>query len=109
MDGRIWDAFQVAETMAGPAEQFHRLRSRDDVTVGVLRIPSGGMDLQGAHAQDEVYAVIGGRGILRLGDVDHPVAPGAIVYVPAGVWHRFHGNKEQLVLACVLVPSGRMA
>jgi mannose-6-phosphate isomerase-like protein (cupin superfamily) len=105
MEGRIWDAFQVAETMTGPAQQFHRLHSRGDLTVGVLRILAGGMDLQGTHAQDEVYAVIGGRGILRLGDVDQAIAPGSIVFVPAGVSHRFHGNKEPLVLAYVLVPQ----
>lgn len=109
MQGRIWDAFQVAETMTGPAQQFHRLHGSGELTVGVLRILAGGMDLQGTHAQDEVYAVIGGRGIVRLGDVDHPVAPGSVIYVPAGVPHRFHGNKEQLVLAYVLVPPGQPA
>ncbi len=109
MQGRIWDAFEVAGTMTGPAQQFHRLHSLGDFNVGVLRILPGGMDLQGTHAQDEIYAVVGGRGILRLGDIDHPVAPGSVVYVPAGVSHRFHGNKEPLVLAYVLVPAGSSA
>jgi mannose-6-phosphate isomerase-like protein (cupin superfamily) len=53
-----------------------------------------------------VYAVVSGRGVLRLGDVDHAVAPGSIILVPARVPHRFHGNKELLTLAYVLVPAG---
>ncbi len=109
MQGRIWDAFQVAGTMTGPVQQFHRLHSRGDLTVGVLRILAGGVDLQGTHAQDEIYAVIGGRGILRLGDLDHPVGPGSVIYVPAEMPHRFHGNKEPLILAYVLVPAGPSA
>ncbi len=109
MTGMVWDASQVVETIDRTPQQFHRLLSRPDLTVGVLRVLPGGLDLQGTHNQDEVYAVVGGRGLLRLGDVDHPVAPGSVVFVPAGLPHRFHGNKELLTLAYVLVPAGQTA
>jgi mannose-6-phosphate isomerase-like protein (cupin superfamily) len=104
MDGRVWDAFKVVETIDHSPQQFHRLLDRPDLVVGVLRIRPGGVDLQSAHQQDEVYAVVGGRGILRLGEQDHAVAPGSVVFVPRGIPHRFHGNKELLTLAYVLVP-----
>ncbi|MDR7555760.1 MAG: cupin domain-containing protein [Armatimonadota bacterium] len=104
MDAQVWDAFRVADAMDGPAQQFQRLLGRPDLTVGVLRVLPGGLDLQGTHQQDEVYACVGGRGLVRLGDRDVPVGPGAVIFVPAGVPHRFHGNKEPLVLAYVLVP-----
>ncbi len=105
MDGRVWDASKVVETIDRSPQQFHRLLSRSGLVIGVLRILPGGLDMQGTHDQDEVYAVVGGRGVLRLGDVDHAVAPGSIILVPAGVPHRFHGNKELLTLAYVLVPA----
>lgn len=105
MDGRVWDSAKVVETIDHTPQQLHRLLSRNDLTIGVLRVHSGGMDLQGTHNQDEVYAVVGGKGLLRLGDVDHPVGPGSIIYVPAGLPHRFHGNKELLTLAYVQVPA----
>jgi mannose-6-phosphate isomerase-like protein (cupin superfamily) len=104
VDGRVWDAFKVVETIDRSPQQFHRLLSRPGLAVGVLRVRPGGMDTQGAHDQDEVYAVVGGHGILRLGDSDHPVGPGTIILVPRGLPHRFHGNKELLTLAYVLVP-----
>lgn len=105
MEGRVWHAGQVVDTIDQMPQQFFRLLSRDDLTVGVLRVHPGGLDMQGTHTQDEIYAVVGGRGILRLGDLDHPVAPGSIIFVPAGVAHRFHGNKELLVLAYVMVSA----
>lgn len=106
MEGRVWHASQVAETIDQMPQQFFRLLNRKDLTIGVLRIQPGGLDMQGTHTQDEVYAVVGGRGLLRLGDVDHPVSPGSIVFVPAGLAHRFHGNKELLTLAYVMIPAG---
>ncbi|MDR7482568.1 MAG: cupin domain-containing protein [Armatimonadota bacterium] len=105
MDGQVWDAFQVAAAMEGPAQQFQRLLTRPDLVVGVLRVLPGGLDLQGTHQQDEVYACVGGHGLIRLGDRDAPVAPGSVIFVPAGLPHRFHGNKEQLTLAYVLAPA----
>ena len=105
MEGRIWDSAQVVETIDQSPKQFHRLLSRPGLVIGVLRVRPGGVDTQGAHDQDEVYAVVAGRGLLKLGDVDHPVAPGSIIFVPKGAQHRFYGNKELLTLAYVLVPS----
>lgn len=106
MEGRVWHASQVVDTIDQMPQQFFRLLNRKDLTVGVLRVHPGGLDMQGTHTQDEVYAVVAGRGILRLGDVDHPVSPGSIIFVPAGLAHRFHGNKELLTLAYVMIPAG---
>jgi mannose-6-phosphate isomerase-like protein (cupin superfamily) len=105
MDARVWDAARVVETIDQSPQQFHRLMSRPGLVIGVLRVRPGGVDTQGAHDQDEVYAIVGGRGLLRLGDVDHPIGPGSIVHVPRGLPHRFHGNKELLTMAYVLVPA----
>jgi mannose-6-phosphate isomerase-like protein (cupin superfamily) len=105
MHGQVWDASQVVETIDRSPQQFYRLLERPGLVIGVLRVLPGGLDIQGTHDQDEVYAVVGGRGLLRLGDVDHPVAPGSVVLVPARVPHRFHGNKELLTIAYVLVPT----
>jgi mannose-6-phosphate isomerase-like protein (cupin superfamily) len=104
MDGRVWDTRSVVETIDHSPQQFHRLFARPGLVIGVLRILPGGADLQGTHDQDEVYAVMSGHGLLRIGDRDHPVGPGSIVMIPRGVPHRFHGNKELLVTAYVLVP-----
>jgi len=109
MDGRVWDAPKVVETIDRSPQQLYRLFERPGLVVGVLRVLPGGLDIQGTHDQDEVYAVVAGRGVLRLGDVDHPVSPGSIILVPARLPHRFHSNKELLSMAFVLVPTGSPA
>ncbi len=109
MDARIWDAFDVVRTIDRSPQQFHRVLERPGLVVGVLRVRAGGVDTQGAHDEDEVYAVVGGQGLLRLGDVDHPVAPGSVIFVPKGLPHHFHGNTELLTVAYVLVPASQGA
>jgi mannose-6-phosphate isomerase-like protein (cupin superfamily) len=104
MQAQLWDASKVVETIDQTPQQFHRLLERPGLVVGVLRVRPGGLDTQSAHDDDEVYAVISGRGLLRVGDIDHPVGVGSVVFVPKSMPHRFHGNKELLTVAYVLVP-----
>jgi mannose-6-phosphate isomerase-like protein (cupin superfamily) len=46
-------------------------------------------DLQAPHARDEVYVVIAGTGIFVCGDARHAFGPGSLLWVPAGMAHRF--------------------
>jgi len=48
-----------------------------------------GHDPQQPHRRDEVYVVISGRGYFRNGDERHPFKPGDLLFVPAGIEHRF--------------------
>jgi mannose-6-phosphate isomerase-like protein (cupin superfamily) len=107
MDAQIWDASRVVERIDKTQQQFQRVLERSGLAVGVLRVQPGGVDTQGAHDEDEVYAVVRGTGLLRLKDRDHPVGPGTVVFVPAGMPHRFHSNPELLTVAYVLVPPAK--
>ncbi len=46
-------------------------------------------DPQMPHDQDELYIVISGRGAFVKGDSRRPFAPGDVIFVEAGVSHRF--------------------
>ena len=48
-----------------------------------------GEDLQQPHTRDEVYAVISGSGWFVNGEKRHRFGPGDVLFVPAGVVHRF--------------------
>ena len=50
------------------------------------------------HALDEVYYAVRGRGRLSVAGEERAVAPGTVLYVPAGVAHHFHGIEEELTL-----------
>lgn len=48
-----------------------------------------GHDPQQPHKQDELYVVMSGSGEFVNGDERHPFGPGDVLFVPAGVEHRF--------------------
>jgi mannose-6-phosphate isomerase-like protein (cupin superfamily) len=57
-----------------------------------------GRDPQQAHRRDEVYVVVAGRGHFVNGGRRHPFGPGDLLFVPAGVEHRFEEFTEDLVV-----------
>lgn len=48
-----------------------------------------GVDRQTPHARDEVYVVVSGSGTFVSGGTRRPFEPGEVLFVPAGVEHRF--------------------
>jgi mannose-6-phosphate isomerase-like protein (cupin superfamily) len=72
---------------------------------GLYVLPAGGVDPQRPHAEDEVYYVVSGRGSFRLGTEDRPVRAGTVIFVPAGVEHRFHTITEELTLLVFFAPA----
>jgi mannose-6-phosphate isomerase-like protein (cupin superfamily) len=48
-----------------------------------------GIDPQTPHAQDELYFIHSGSGVLRIGADAHAFDSGMCFFVPAGVHHRF--------------------
>ena len=52
------------------------------------------VDQQKPHTRDEVYVVISGRGYFVNGESRRPFGPGEVLFVPAGVVHRFEEFTE---------------
>ena len=48
-----------------------------------------GVDTQQPHEQDELYVVVSGSGLFLNGAETYPFGPGDVLFVPAGVVHRF--------------------
>jgi mannose-6-phosphate isomerase-like protein (cupin superfamily) len=70
--------------------------SSQKLSVGLAVWMAGSTDRQQPHKEDEVYYVISGRGRIRVAGEDRAVKPGSLVFVAAGVEHRFHGIQEDL-------------
>lgn len=68
---------------------------------GTLRIEMyapRGIDPQLPHTQDEIYVVLQGHGwFINDGD-RHPFSPGDVLFVPAGVEHRFIDFSDDLAV-----------
>ena len=58
-------------------------------TMRVLLYAPKGVDTQTPHAQDEVYIVKSGSGVFDKAGERLPFGPGDVIFVEAGVEHRF--------------------
>lgn len=92
-----------AERAANDGAYLQFLRERN-MSVGLYALDRGQLDPQQPHGQDEVYFVASGRALITVGDETTPVARGSVVYVPAGVQHRFHHITEDLRVLVVFSP-----
>ena len=75
------------------------------LSVGLYELPAGGVDPQGPHTEDEAYYVIAGRATILVGTEERSVRPGSVVFVDAGVVHRFHDIVEDLVVLVAFGPA----
>ena len=65
------------------------------------------MDPQQPHTRDEIYLVAQGRGWFINGGTRRPFEPGDVLFVPAGVVHRFEDFSDDLTLWVVFYgPEG---
>jgi mannose-6-phosphate isomerase-like protein (cupin superfamily) len=83
------------------AEQFRV----PDLSVGTYSIPAGAADSQSPHAEDEIYVVVSGRGVIEAASGQAAVGPGSVIFVPAGETHRFTGVTEDLTLLVMFGPA----
>ena len=66
-----------------------------------------GKDPQGPHTRDEVYVVVSGSGEFVNGPARERFGPGDLLFVPAGVVHRFENFSDDLTVWVVFYgPEG---
>lgn len=94
----------IAQQVAGDELYLEFLRV-PDLSMGLYVLPAGGIDPQNPHKEDEVYYIISGTGMIRVGWEDRPVKAGSIVYVEKGVEHRFHSIREELRILVFFAPA----
>ncbi|MFD7556839.1 MULTISPECIES: cupin domain-containing protein [unclassified Streptomyces] len=92
-----------AERAANDGAYLQFLRERN-MSVGLYALDAGQSDPQQPHRQDEVYFVVSGRASITVGEETTSVARGSVVYVPAGVPHKFHHISEDLRVMVVFSP-----
>jgi mannose-6-phosphate isomerase-like protein (cupin superfamily) len=83
------------------------------MSAGLYVLAAGATDTQTPHHEDEIYYVIRGKGRFRAGvrnqgrgqEEDHEVSAGSVLFVPAGVEHRFHDIVEELAALVFFAPA----
>ena len=107
MTERHWfTAAELQRQLPGPeGQRFAVALERDSLSIE-LYAPRGS-DPQQPHTRDEVYVVVAGRGEFVNGPERHAFAPGDVMFVPAGIEHRFAQFTDDLAVWVVFYgPEG---
>lgn len=102
------NAFELSDLIAEGErlnKSYHEFLRVPLLSAGLYVLPAGGVDAQQPHTEDEIYYVVSGRGMIRVGTEDRPVQAGSFIYVEAGVEHRFHSITETLTILVVFAPA----
>ncbi len=67
-------------------------------TLSVELYAPRGTDPQSPHTRDEAYVVVTGSGWFRNGDTRRRFGPGDMLFVSAGVTHRFEEFSDDLAV-----------
>jgi mannose-6-phosphate isomerase-like protein (cupin superfamily) len=103
MDAWELDDVDAARRAAGRA--YHEFISVPDLSGGLYVLEAGATDPQSPHTEDELYVVMSGRAQVTVGAEERDVRTGSLIFVGAGVPHRFHDIEERLVLVVAFGPA----
>jgi mannose-6-phosphate isomerase-like protein (cupin superfamily) len=95
------DAVEVERTRQRLAEAgggYEIVHESPGLEVGVYVLTAPEPDRQAAHADDELYVVLEGRGTLTVEGEPVELSVGQAAFVPAGADHRFTGYEGLSVL-----------
>ena len=76
---------QLIEQQKQAGKAYLEFLRQASLSMGVYRLPAGGVDPQSPHTEEEVYYVVDGKAQIRVGDEDRSVNAGSIVFVAANV------------------------
>jgi mannose-6-phosphate isomerase-like protein (cupin superfamily) len=87
IDGSTWTPTEALAALGKASANFVTLFEQGTLEVEIYR--PVGVDRQKPHAKDELYVVISGSGTFLHGDARSPFGPGDVLFVRAGIAHRF--------------------
>ncbi|HZY35116.1 MAG TPA: cupin domain-containing protein [Mucilaginibacter sp.] len=85
MQSTINNAFLILA--AQPGALFAKVMEHGSMSVEIYKPVE--TDKQTPHLQDELYVILSGSGEFMNGSERAPFSPGDVLFVPAGVEHRF--------------------
>lgn len=102
MDIFTWP--KIIEERIRSGERYYEFLHVPQMSAGLYELPAGAADTQQPHTEDELYYVVEGQGTIRVAGEDRPVRPGTVVFVAAGVEHRFHSIAKDLRILVIFAP-----
>lgn len=103
-----WKAWGIEDLAAERAESgraYMEFLRAPDISAGLYELSMGQKDLQSPHGEDEIYYVVEGKATFRASGETTKVRRGSVLYVRAGVEHRFEEITEDLKILVVFAAS----
>lgn len=100
-----WEYTDIEADRAATRKLYHEFLRVPDLSAGIYVLDAGATDPQSPHTEDELYYVVAGRGVVSVGAETRPIVPGTLIFVAAGVPHRFHDIAERLELLVMFGPA----
>lgn len=111
MTDSAWQIFELADLknkVDGTEPRFFEYLRIPSLSSAIYRLPAGAKDMQAPHLEDEVYIVVAGRARLRIGDKNHDIKEGTILYVRATEEHSFFDIQEDLTVIAFFGTTGEL-
>jgi mannose-6-phosphate isomerase-like protein (cupin superfamily) len=99
------DFERVRRRLADGQDGYEVVHTSPGLELGVYVLVAPAADRQEPHADDEVYVVLEGRGVLEIEGKTVNLKEGQAVFVPAGAEHRFVGYEHLSVLVVFAQPN----
>jgi quercetin dioxygenase-like cupin family protein len=95
-DWETWPSEQVAERGASAWKTLISggTTASDQLTLGVSRLPPGGVLTTHRHDQAEAYYVLGGAGVVTIDGTPRPIGAGDAVFIPGGAPHAVESTGD---------------
>jgi len=100
-----FDTSKLVADLASSGEDWIEFLRVSAMSLGVYRLKTGQRDLQTPHHEDEVYVVLQGRAVLKVGDKELPAVPGSVLFVEAEAEHHFENIEEDFAALVVFAPA----
>jgi len=101
-----FDVRGASDRLTASGGGYEIVHSSRGLEVGVYVLVAPEADRQQPHADDEVYVVLNGSGVLDVEGEQVELHEGHAAFVPAGAEHRFVGY-EQLALLVIFAKAPR--
>lgn len=97
-EGRVFELAQLASKLDKEGGYFLDFLKVRNLEAGIIVLHPNEADTQEPHSDDELYYVIKGNAWMEIGKKKIQVKESSIIFIPAGMQHRFYGNVVDLVV-----------
>ena len=91
-----WKIEDLEAKRQNSGKPWHQFFDNQTMFMGVYSLAASATDGQGPHKEDEIYYVVAGKAKFRAGEEETSVEKGSVLFVKAGVSHKFHTIEQAL-------------